>query len=165
MSQTKDGAVKCAAVRIGMSHVDYIERIQRGLKRCTCCKDWRSVDEFGVDRHRFDGRAAKCKACVVRIKKSKYTPVPPSQRKPLGPSPHPNRDGDKLQARLRANQLVKRGIIPAPDDLPCSECGHHGPDRRHEYHHHRGYAAPHHEDVVPLCTRCHHKAHPRKTSP
>lgn len=30
-------------------------------------------------------------------------------------------------------------------------------ERRHEYDHHRGYAAAHHLDVEPVCTLCHVK--------
>jgi hypothetical protein len=49
--------------------------------------------------------------------------------------------------------------MPRPESLPCSDCGHTGEDRRHEYHHHKGYAAAHHLDVVVLCSLCHGRHH------
>lgn len=75
-----------------------------------------------------------------------------------GPAPHPPRDGDKKQARQRVNVEVAHGRRPHPNSLPCADCGHIWKPRaarRHEYHHHRGYGAAHHLDVIPLCTRCH----------
>lgn len=73
-----------------------------------------------------------------------------------GPEPHPPRDGDKVQARQRINVEVRTGRRAHPDSLPCVDCGHTGNDRRHEYDHHFGYAAEHHYDVEPVCSKCHH---------
>jgi len=77
--------------------------------------------------------------------------------------PHGNRaeprDGDRLQARRRVNYLVESGKIPPPNDLPCIDCKHVcTPDdpTRHEYDHHRGYDAEHHEHVEAVCAPCHH---------
>ena len=38
------------------------------------------------------------------------------------------------------------------------DCGHEygSGERRHEYDHHLGYAAEHHEDVEAVCSKCHH---------
>lgn len=72
-----------------------------------------------------------------------------------GPLAKPPRDGDKLQARQRINVEVRTGRRPSPNSFPCADCGHFGDDRRHEYHHYRGYAAENHSDVMPLCTACH----------
>ena len=69
------------------------------------------------------------------------------------------RDGDQAQARGRVNYLVRVGILLNPGSLACSDCGHLGDDRKHEYHHHRGYAPEYHEDVIPLCSRCHRAHH------
>lgn len=79
-----------------------------------------------------------------------------STRRP-GPSPHPPRDGDKLQARQRINVEVRTGRRPHPNTLPCADCGHVWRDgeRRHEYDHHLGYAAQRHGDVQAVCTLCH----------
>ena len=80
-------------------------------------------------------------------------------RSTFGPPPAPPRDGDKKQARQRINVLVRTGRLAHPNTLACVDCGHvHGPgERRHEYDHHLGYAAEHHYDVQPVCTRCHAK--------
>lgn len=78
------------------------------------------------------------------------------RRRP-GPPPHPARDGDKVQARQRINVEVRTGRRPHPNELPCVDCGHvwSQGERRHEYDHHKGYAAAHHLDVEPVCTTCH----------
>jgi hypothetical protein len=74
-----------------------------------------------------------------------------------GPAPYAPRDGDRKQARQRINVEVKGGRRPHPNSFPCTDCGHvwvKG-ERRHEYDHHKGYAAEHHYDVEPVCTLCH----------
>lgn len=52
---------------------------------------------------------------------------------------------------------VLRGVLPRANDVPCAECGHQWTEgeRRHEYHHHRGYAPESYLDVQALCTTCH----------
>ena len=64
-------------------------------------------------------------------------------------------------ARQRINVEVRMGRRVHPNTLVCIECGHLGTERRHEYHHHLGYAAEHHHDVVAICTTCHAKQHPQ----
>lgn len=74
-----------------------------------------------------------------------------------GPAPKAPRAGDKVQARQRVNVEVRTGRRPHPNTLPCADCGHiwKPGERRHEYDHHKGYAAEHHLDVEPVCTKCH----------
>lgn len=76
-----------------------------------------------------------------------------------GPHPAAPRDGDREQARQRINVEVRAGRRPHPNSLPCVDCAHEWRPgrRRHEYHHHLGYAPEHHLDVIPLCTKCHAK--------
>jgi hypothetical protein len=69
------------------------------------------------------------------------------------------REGDKQQAVAHVNCLVRAGLLPHPTQLPCEHCGHRGGDRRHDYHHHRGYSVAHQADVIVLCRRCHKRAH------
>jgi hypothetical protein len=56
------------------------------------------------------------------------------------------------------NYLIEARLLPPPNDRPCADCGHlwveGGP--RHEYDHHLGYTAEHHEDVEAVCSGCHH---------
>ena len=68
------------------------------------------------------------------------------------------REGDYRQARRRVNYLVDLGLLPRPNNLPCADCGHvwKPGQLRHEYDHHLGYDAQHHEDVEAVCTPCHH---------
>ena len=82
--------------------------------------------------------------------------VNPATGRP-GPAPNPPRSGDRKQARQRINVEVRTGRRPHPNTIPCADCGHvHWPgERRHEYDHHRGYAARHHYDVQAVCTTCH----------
>lgn len=131
----------------------YERKRARGLKWCTGCKAWHSEAEFGKDRSRYDGLAARCKQSKRELERDGYQPRP---RPPKGRSFVPARDGDKLQARRRVNYFVESGLLPNPNDLACKDCGHRGDDRRHEYDHHRGYAAKHHEHVEAVCSKCHH---------
>lgn len=64
-----------------------------------------------------------------------------------------------------ANQLVnleiRAGLRPHPNAVPCSKCGHVWRDgeRRHEWHHHLGYAREHWTSAIVLCTTCHAGEH------
>ena len=152
MAQTKEGAIKTAAKKAGISVSEYIDKISNGLKKCTICKDWKDIDLFSTDRSRVDGKASRCNDCSKTLWRLK--------------SMHSNkrverRDGDKAQAKARINQDVSQGLRPNPNDLFCSLCGHKGNDLRHEYHHVCGYGKNHHYDVLPLCSKCHHKEHPK----
>lgn len=64
---------------------------------------------------------------------------------------------EKLRARAQVNAHVQAGKLPAPNTLPCADCGHRWApgERRHEYDHPRGYTGKHKLDVEPVCTRCH----------
>lgn len=94
-----------------------------------------------------------------RIRKPRLAAVPrPSGWQRVGSRRVPARDGDIRQAHDRINGLVRRGVIPRPADLPCTDCGQVWVPglSRHEYDHHLGYAAEHHESVQAVCSRCHH---------
>lgn len=153
---SRAGAMKVAAGRVGVSIEEYKDRLERGEKWCCSCKKWTPRSGFGKDRTRGDGLDAKCLDCRARRHRETYEPKPRPEpgRRFVDP-----RDGDKLQARRRVNYLVEAGLIAAPNDLPCFDCGHEvadADDVRHEYDHHLGYAGEHHEDVEPVCSPCHH---------
>lgn len=148
---SREGAIKAAAAKLGISVREYTRRVAEGLKRCTICGEWLPVDQFARDRSRGDGRACRCQTCSKAIWRRK------SFR-----SRHERADrraGDKLQARSRINHDMKLGLRPDPNALHCALCGHKGDDRRHEYHHAMGYEPEHHYDVLPLCSTCHSKEH------
>lgn len=48
-------------------------------------------------------------------------------------------------------------VLPDPNDVACVDCGHLGPERRHEYDHYLGYAPEHHDDVEATCSLCHNE--------
>lgn len=68
-------------------------------------------------------------------------------------------EADKVAARSAVNVEVRFGRMPAPNALPCADCGHLWTvgERRHEYDHHRGYDPRHWLDVEAVCTTCHHE--------
>lgn len=129
--------------------------IELAEKTCANCETSKPLAEFAVDRSRADGRTYWCSACRNARAKRTYTPqrnMRPGRRYVAA------RDDDRKQARRRVNHLIDMGLLPAPNAVPCVDCGHvwSRGERRHEYDHHCGYAADHHEDVEALCTTCHH---------
>lgn len=153
MAGTKEGAEKRAAANAGLPVDEYRARLAAGLRRCWACKGWRS--DFGADGNRPDGRSPVCRECRGARKRERYVPKPKVVRK--GRRFVAARDGDRLQARGRVNHLVRTGLLPDPDTLPCTDCGHElGDGTRHEYDHFQGYAAEHHEHVQAVCSPCHH---------
>lgn len=156
MAQTRKGALAIAAGRLGLTPDDYQERLNLGLKWCGLCRAWQPLEGFGVDRSRGDGLASACIESRRAKARADYTPRTHLSK---GRSFVPARDGDKKQARRRVNYFVEAGLIPAPNELPCVDCGHEWElgGVRHEYDHHLGYAAEHHERVEALCSRCHHQ--------
>jgi hypothetical protein len=72
MAQTKEGAMKSRAKLAGITIEDYLQRVQSGLKRCTRCKEWKPVLEFGKDSTRPGGIDASCFTCR-RVKERKNT--------------------------------------------------------------------------------------------
>lgn len=157
-----EGTLKVAARRTGLSVDEYTANVMRGLKWCIGCKAWHDRREFGADRSRYDGLAAKCRSARNTAAKVAYRRITRPRRRPgpprgvYGVKP---RDGDKRQAIGRINYLIRRGDLPRPNDLPCTDCGHiHVTgSQRHEYDHFMGYTAEHHETVEAVCRSCHGK--------
>lgn len=156
MAGTRDGARKRAAAAIGCSVGEYIARLQAGEKWCTGCKAWHPTAVFASDASRPDGFTAACRESRNASGRGRYTP---RARPARGRSFVPARDGDKEQARRRVNYFVEAGLLPAPNACPCVDCGHVWAEgeKRHEYDHHLGYAAEHHEHVEAVCSGCHHE--------
>ncbi len=162
MAQTKEGAIKIAAKKIGISVDEYKKYVFKGYLWCTGCRLWHEITDFNYDKSRWSGHAQSCRKYLKTYYKKTYKLIATENRKKLGPLPNPERPGDKRQARHRVNVLVRTGKIPKPNDLACSDCGHIHRDgkKRHEYDHHKGYTIGKHLVVIPLCSRCHHKRHP-----
>lgn len=149
------GVRKGTAARLGMTLEDYDARHAAGEKWCTGCQSWHPRAAFAADATRPTGLTASCTEYRNSRARAEYVPIP---RPAPGRRYVEARDGDQRQARRRVNNLVAQGLIPRPNDLPCTDCGHvyAAGERRHEYDHYAGYAAEHHEDVQPVCTTCHH---------
>lgn len=135
-----------------------IERMPSdATKVCRVCGTEKQHREFARDRSRRDGLTYWCRDC--RNARSRLNHISRATGSTPGPDPAPARDGDARQARRRVNVLVRTGRLAHPNTLPCADCGHDwsSGERRHEYDHHRGYAAEHHLDVEAVCTTCHHQ--------
>lgn len=72
MAQTKEGALKRKANTAHLTVDEYVSLVQSGTKRCTKCKTWKSISEFGNDKTRPDGKDATCFICR-RVKERKST--------------------------------------------------------------------------------------------
>jgi hypothetical protein len=153
---TADGALKRIAARVGLAPGAYADRVRAGEKYCWRCRGLHPRAAFNVDATRSDGLASECRDSHNAAAKAKYEPRP--RRSKLGAFFAPAREGDKRQARSRVNHHVDVGLLPDPNDVPCTDCGHVYVEggRRHEYDHHLGYSAKHQLDVEAVCTSCHH---------
>jgi NUMOD3 motif/HNH endonuclease len=67
MAQTKEGAIKCAAKKIGITIEEYTQKQLDNKKRCTKCKLWQDKSLFSKDASRFDELKAQCHLCT-RVK-------------------------------------------------------------------------------------------------
>jgi hypothetical protein len=157
MSGTHEGAMVTVARKAGVSLSEYKRLRLLGDKWCMRCKRWHPEKEFGQDKSRYDGLDPSCKESRKSRQRELYQPVSPELRKAHGPARLPSRDGDKKQARHFVNLSVQSGRLPKPNNIPCFDCGHLGPDRQHEYDHYLGYSPEHHESVQSVCDRCHVK--------
>ena len=71
---TYDGAIRCAAKRLGLSADDYVARRAAGLKYCWSCRKWISDQRFGLDAVRSDGLAGRCRECKNRRERELHYP-------------------------------------------------------------------------------------------
>lgn len=155
---SRAGVLKGHAARNGIEWEEYQLRVARGEKWCVACRGWHPVEAFGLDASRWDGRVPSCREARNNEARRRHRPrlqlARPAGRRFVTP-----RDGDVRQARARINYLVDAGLIPDPNECPCTDCGHvyEGERPRHEYDHHLAYAAEHHEHVEPVCAPCHHR--------
>lgn len=145
-----------AAKMLGISVEEYESRRRAGEKACFDCGEWKKPEDFNRDSSRIDGRNARCRPCQRKATNASYVKTGPRKkgRKLVTP-----RDGDKKQARGRVHSLIAAGLLPRASTQPCSDCGKPQEKHRHEYHHHLGYEAKNHENVVVLCAKCHHRKH------
>lgn len=130
MAQTREGAIKVAAMKCGLTVEEYTSYIEAGRKRCTLCKTWKPTESFGNDSSRHDGKSTKCFDCI-RVKEPKTTKgrvstfkgrshteeakAAMSTAKQGQPSkrtgiPRSEAERKKISQSLRASSKVKRGV-------------------------------------------------------
>lgn len=63
---SSNGAIRTAAMRLGISVDDYRAKQKAGLKWCHGCKDWHPCSKFSIDRSRGDGLSARCRTSRSR---------------------------------------------------------------------------------------------------
>ena len=156
MAQTKDGALKIAARKAGVTVEQYLASCEAGQKWCVLCRLWHPTKDFAKDSSRWDGHVPSCRKAKNELARLGYVP---KDRPDPGRSFVPARDGDRKQARRRINYFVEARLLSHPNIRPCTDCGHvwRPGERRHEYDHHLGYTVEHHEHIQPVCTKCHRK--------
>jgi 5-methylcytosine-specific restriction endonuclease McrA len=77
MAQTREGARKWLAKRLGISLEEVLDYQANGFKYCYACKGWRPVGDFGKDSTRGDGLDSLCLECRA----SRYVRKQPGPRK------------------------------------------------------------------------------------
>jgi hypothetical protein len=66
MSQTLIGAQKIASKKLGLTLEEYTQKRTSGLKWCTKCRIWKSINMFSKDGSRGDKINPKCKECAYQ---------------------------------------------------------------------------------------------------
>jgi len=146
-------------------------------KKCSKCKDTKSLSEFHKSRATKDGHQYNCKVCQYqRLKKWLETKVGRESYRKSGKKYNHTKRGQfirkiwqqsekskqyqkkhyienpaKYKAYRVVNNAIRIGKLPRPDSLQCHYCH----EQAREYHHHKGYAPEHWLDVVPVCAKCH----------
>lgn len=157
MSQTREGAIKIIARRIGVS-VDEVKRHHsHGEKWCWKCHGWKGFTAFGLDPSRNDGYAVYCLLHRRVTIKAPWVPRINHLTGHPGPVPSIPRHGDKKQARERVHTEVRNGRMPSASDIPCMDCGHvfKPGELEHHYDHFKGYSIENHLEVQAVCSPCH----------
>jgi hypothetical protein len=139
VAQTHLGAMKAQAKRLGLTLVQYLEKLESGYSWCWKCKTWKLMIEFYSDKSRHDGIARKCISCACV--KTRLERIPTEDRHAV----------QKAHDAIR--NAIKRGQIK-----PVTDCIRSCGKPSTHYHHHRGYRG-HELDVVPLCMSCHFRSH------
>jgi hypothetical protein len=80
---SREGVLKVAAKRLGISLEDYLAHLEKGEKWCRKCSQWKSRDDFAADRHRSDQHQAVCRKCASYIASERNS----RSKKPKTPKP------------------------------------------------------------------------------
>ena len=138
--------------------VSFLRIIQ--MKRCSKCKQMKSVSEFYVFKKGKDGFQSYCKACDKKYKqgeksKSYQKRYFQSERGKLAIKRFNARHPNYVKAKNAVTHAVTTGKLPRSDTLQCYYCD----KPAQQYHHWHGYEQEHWLDVVPACRECHTNIH------
>lgn len=131
------------------------ELIKRGLKKCTHCKQIKSITKFSKNKAQRYGSQKECKSCRVKLNRERRRRNPQSHRDEVKRWKKDNPEKlKKQQERWRTNNPHKvKAQYLAHYHVPlgpcCEECGS---TERLERHH------PDYDkslEIITLCKSCH----------
>jgi hypothetical protein len=143
------------------------------MKRCSKCKEWKEISEFGSNKSKKDGLATECKICA-NINSLRYSHSPHgskmrklyeqrdnvkkrkadyehSERGKQNKRKNLNKFPEKRKARRMINNAIRDGRFPHSSTENCIACG----NQAQEYHHYLGYDIEHWFDIQAVCKPCH----------
>lgn len=146
-------------------------------KRCSKCKEIKSISEFHKSKREYDGLQGWCKLCFKSYQQSpkgkeiqrKFRQSPAAKvirkryrqsekgkvNRRINTRKHAISFPERIKAQYTVNNAIKVGRLPHADTLQCYYC----PAKAQLYHHHLGYEKEHWLDVVPVCRKCHKLCH------
>lgn len=144
-------------------------------KRCSKCKQFKTLSEFTKWHNGKLGCHNQCKICKsawaktykAKLYHKKYQQsqrgrqINQANSKRYGRSKkgratqnrRREKDIDKCAARSAVSNAIKLKQLPKASGLNCHYCH----NIANQWHHHLGYAPEHWLDVVPICVKCHSK--------
>ena len=147
------------------------------VKRCSKCKEIKTVSNFRKKKTSKDGYAYYCNSCMdiyaqkykdtenYRHSKAKYrkslkNKIAQNRYNKSGKGKktilknvklYQKKNPEKLRAQHAVNHLIERGLLAKPTIYECSYCD----KQAKEYHHYLGYDKIHWFDIIPICCKCH----------
>lgn len=70
-------------------------------KRCSCCRNWRSLDQFGASKSTWDGLRHRCKPCAHRDDDARYEADPERERQRVRDYTEANRAAVQARSRVK----------------------------------------------------------------
>ena len=134
-------------------------------KRCSKCKDIKSISEFHKYRKGKDRLQSYCKTCEA-IYQTKYRKTAKgrtahckankkyntSKKGKVADKSSNARRPNQIKAVNAVNHAITAEKLPRPNTLECYYCF----EKARQYHH-PSYAPEHWLDVIPVCRECHYK--------